>query len=275
VIGAGPIGLASAWRLAQRGHVVTVYDDGRDGAYSAAAGLIVPGDDPVLLDSSDRWPAFAGELDAERIAYARSGSVSVPLDGGETAYNENDAQVDPRMLVWRLRLACRQVGVSIRPGHVAHVSEVDSEVTVVAAGVGSADLVGVPVRPVRGETVRLRGGPALPHIVRGYAEDREVYILQRPTGEIVIGATTTPGPPEWPLAGSVHDLLRDAFALVPALREAHFHEAAVGLRPATPDGQPIVAWVRPRVIAATGHYRNGIALTPWAADTVADLVSAL
>ena len=45
----------------------------------------------------------------------------------------------------------------------------------------------------------------------------------------------------------------------------------VGLRPATPDGLPMIGPLResPRVIAATGHFRNGVLLAPITAEIVA------
>ncbi|NUR69861.1 MAG: glycine oxidase ThiO [Hamadaea sp.] len=319
VVGAGPIGLACAWRLAQRDHAVTLHDDGAPGAWHAAAGMLAPVAEAafgehrltdLLVASVRAWPAFAAQLGD--VGFARSGSLLVgvtPADQAEIAryrsyqeslglpvealsadqlrqrepllqpgvhagaYTEIDAQVDPRRLVERLREACAKAGVAVA-GAVHGLSDVDADVVVVAAGSGTAALTGLPIHPVRGEIVRLRGGPKLAHLIRGYVHGRHVYLVPRPNGEIVVGATSSEESDPRPTAGGVHELLSDAIALVPGVREAEFAEVSVGFRPATPDNLPIVDRVRRGLVVAAGHYRNGIALTPWTADRVVNLVEA-
>ena len=46
------------------------------------------------------------------------------------------------------------------------------------------------------------------------------------------------------------------------------YEASAGLRPMTPDNLPLIGRLSERVIAATGHGRNGVLLTPLTADAV-------
>jgi glycine oxidase len=62
-----------------------------------------------------------------------------------------------------------------------------------------------------------------------------------------------------------------AYGLVPQLRAATVHFAWAGLRPGTPDGFPMIGPLpaHPSVIAATGHYRNGILLGPLTGRLVA------
>jgi glycine oxidase len=71
-------------------------------------------------------------------------------------------------------------------------------------------------------------------------------------------------------AGGVHDLLRDASELVPGILELEVEEAIAGLRPGTPDNAPIIgrSLADPRIVWATGHYRNGVLLAPVTADLV-------
>src|SRR5579875_364197 len=74
VVGGGLIGLAAAWRIAQRGLTVTVVDPAPAGAASrAAAGMLAPvsevtyGEEPLLrlsVESLRRYPGFAAELAA-------------------------------------------------------------------------------------------------------------------------------------------------------------------------------------------------------------------
>ena len=61
--------------------------------------------------------------------------------------------------------------------------------------------------------------------------------------------------------------------IVPGVDELELLEAATGLRPATPDNTPRIGWTAlDGVVAATGHYRNGILLAPLTAAAVVDLV---
>ncbi|HEV3450696.1 MAG TPA: FAD-dependent oxidoreductase, partial [Acidimicrobiia bacterium] len=74
-------------------------------------------------------------------------------------------------------------------------------------------------------------------------------------------------------AGAVRELLDAASELLPGVSELELAEARAGLRPGTPDNAPIIGAVpgRADVLVATGHFRNGILLTPVTADAVADL----
>jgi glycine oxidase len=75
-------------------------------------------------------------------------------------------------------------------------------------------------------------------------------------------------------AGAVHDLLCDARAIIPGIDEMELLESATGLRPATPNNMPCIGWTALEgVLAATGHYRNGILLAPLTASAIADLVA--
>jgi glycine oxidase len=94
VVGAGVIGLASAWRAAQRGLSVLVVerDEPGAGASGAAAGMLAPvteaefGEEALLqlnLASAEMWPDFAAEL-AERTGletgYRASGALVAAAD---------------------------------------------------------------------------------------------------------------------------------------------------------------------------------------------------
>jgi glycine oxidase len=150
---------------------------------------------------------------------------------------------------------------------------------VLAAGSWSSSLDGVPVRPVKGQILRLRFDPSDPPLtrnVRGFAGGRSVYLVPRADGELVVGATMEElGYDTRVTVEAVLDLLRAATDLVPAVRDLELHETHAGLRPGTPDNAPIIG-VSPRddrVVHATGHYRNGILLTPVTADAVASIVA--
>src|SRR6185312_8992961 len=99
VIGAGVVGLGIAWRLAQAGCRVTVYDRGEAGrgASWAAAGMLAaavetePGEEPLLpltLESQRLWPDFARELEAASgmsVDYRDDGTIVVALNRDDAA----------------------------------------------------------------------------------------------------------------------------------------------------------------------------------------------
>jgi glycine oxidase len=137
------------------------------------------------------------------------------------------------------------------------------------------DAARIPVRPVKGQILRLRG-PAgqLGTVVRAVVRGRHVYAVPRTDGRIVVGATVEErGPDTTVTAGAVRQLLDDAVAILPALDECELIEARAGLRPATPDHLPVVG---PTAVdglhVAVGHHRGGILLTPLTADVVTEAV---
>jgi glycine oxidase len=102
-----------------------------------------------------------------------------------------------------------------------------------------------------------------------------VYVVARESGEVVVGATVEErGFDESVTAGGAHELLREAYRVLPDIAELEFAAIEAGLRPATPDNAPIVGPAHePGLILATGHHRNGVLLAPVTADAVAAMVS--
>ncbi|TCN54325.1 glycine oxidase [Rhodococcus sp. SMB37] len=183
-----------------------------------------------------------------------------------------ELSVDNRRLVEALQRAAVAAGVQFVHTSVGDLDALREDRVVLAAGSASATLwPGLPVRPVKGEILRLRVRPgATPppqHTVRGSVHGRPAYLVPRADG-LVVGATQyEAGDTEVTVAG-VRDLIADAEMLFPAIGEYELHEASAGLRPMTPDNLPLIGRLSDRVIAATGHGRNGILLTALTADAV-------
>ena len=99
-------------------------------------------------------------------------------------------------------------------------------------------------------------------------------MVPRSDGRVVVGATVEEqGFDTQVTAGAVHDLLRAALELLPDVAELELVETVAGLRPGSPDNAPMLGPAGPDgLVVATGHYRNGILLTPVTADTVAELL---
>jgi glycine oxidase len=258
----------------------------------------------VAMDGSDRASLddllayqHALGLDAQRRSAAECRqlvpSLSPALRGGIEV--PGDHQVDNRALLAALLDACARAGVSLMPARVTALEDgpvvlledgrrIGGDHVVLAVGTGlpaieGAACLGLPaVRPVKGHIVRLATAVSAPRLlertVRGLVRGQSVYLVPRRDGSIVVGATVEErGLDTAVRAGAVHELLRDARAIVPGIDELELLEAAVGLRPATPDNIPCIGWTaQDGVLAAVGHYRNGILLAPLTASAVVDLV---
>jgi glycine oxidase len=225
-------------------------------------------------------------------------SLNPRVAGG--VLSAGDHQVDTRALLRALTQAVAMRGVELlrsavreirrtAAGRVAGVvlddgTELAAGRVVVAAGWRSGQLGGLahgdvaPVRPVKGQILRLRSDPSVPVIgraIRAMAQGRSVYLVPRATGEVVVGATMEErGADTTVTAGAVYDLLRAAVAVVPEVAELELSEAMAGLRPGSPDNGPILgAASTPGLFLATGHYRNGVLLAPLTADALFDALS--
>ncbi|HTJ34906.1 MAG TPA: glycine oxidase ThiO [Dactylosporangium sp.] len=268
----------------------------------------------LMLESMGRWASFAGRVEARTghdLAYRAEGTLLVALTGDDQAeidrlvgyyrragtpiepltgrqlrerepllsprvrggaFAPGDHQVDPR----RLLGALRSLPLRFAPHKIDELSTVREDVIIIATGAGSASLTGLPVRPVKGQLLRLRGPePLLTHVIRGVASGRHVYLVPRADGELVIGATEEErGADTTVTAGGVLDLLRPAADLVPGVAELALAETLAGLRPGTPDNAPVLGRLDgDRVLVATGHHRNGVLLAPVTGEVIADLVT--
>ncbi|MGX6602816.1 glycine oxidase ThiO [Micromonosporaceae bacterium Da 78-11] len=314
VVGGGIVGLSIAWQLTRRDVDVVVLDGGDAGAWQVAAGMLAPSGESafeqpalglLLARSAERWPAFAESLGVD-VGYDDTGTLSVAVTADDVAeaarvwtrqqlpllrsselrsvepalsprvrvgvYAPAERQVDPRRVVAALR---DRLGSRVVSKRIGALDDVDAETVVVAAGCGTAALTGLPVRPVKGQVLRLRGEPGLiRHVLHAIVDGRDVYLVPRADGEIVVGATQEERADRTVTAGGVYELLRAAIELVPQLAELELTETTVGHRPGTPDNAPLLGHLDDdrRVIVAAGHHRNGVLLAPVTADLIADLV---
>jgi len=248
------------------------------------------------------------ELEAEWLPPRRcrelESGLTPSFHGGVFAAGE--AAVDPRALSRALAAALRAEGAEVQTGievvagvfdggRLAGVraqstgaadpgSDVQreylAETVVLATGAWSGATQWLPeharprVRPVKGQVLELRrrdGEPPARHIL---ASER-VYLVPRPDGRLIVGATVEEmGFDTTVTAGGVHELLREAYRLLPDVAEMELLDAIAGLRPGTPDNLPLVGpGAIDGLVLATGHFRNGILLAPLAAEAVADLLT--
>ncbi|GAD83472.1 glycine oxidase ThiO [Nocardia asteroides NBRC 15531] len=171
--------------------------------------------------------------------------------------------VDNRRVLRGLQAACVAAGVRVRAETVVSLDDLPHDRVVLAAGAHSAELwPGLPVRPVKGEILRLRHRPGVrpapTRVIRARVHGRQVYLVPRADG-IVVGATQyEAGFDTTVTVGGVRDLIADAEAVLPGIEEYELAEASAGARPGTPDNLPLLGPLDDRVVAATGHGRNGM-----------------
>jgi glycine oxidase len=346
VIGAGIVGLACAWRAAERGLSVLCVDrEGAGaGASTVAAGMLAPvteadfGEEALLrlsLEAAAGWPEFAGELEdraGASVAYRASGSLEAAADrddleelrrrlglrrslglevewltgrecrrlepglsprvsGGIVA--AGDGHVDPRAVVGALLIALERAGGELLTGVRAAPAVTDGRVVgvdlegdgfvaaervVAAAGAHTRSLGGLgggelpPVRPVKGQILRLRTPPGGPMLATRVVRTPRCYVVSRDGGEVVVGATVEErGEDRTVTAGGIFSLLEAAREVLPDVDELEWVEARAGLRPGTPDNGPIVGAGGPEgLVWATGHYRSGVLLAPLTGEAVAN-----
>jgi glycine oxidase len=187
---------------------------------------------------------------------------------------ETELAVDNRALVAALAQHCERLGVGWAPPVESLDDAGDADTVVIANGIDAPALwPGLPIRPVKGEVLRLRwrrGCMPLPQrVIRARVHGRQVYLVPRVDG-VVVGATQYEhGRDTAPAVSGVRDLLDDACEVMPALGEYELAECAAGLRPMTPDNVPIVGRLDERTLVAAGHGRSGFLLAPWSADRIA------
>ena len=132
--------------------------------------------------------------------------------------------------------------------------------------------VRLPIFPIRGQICAYKQeGKHIRHIIFS----SQGYVLEKANGSIVCGASEDiAGYDSSVTEKGIGRLVKWSERLFPFLKgKEPFHRWA-GLRPATQDGYPLIGRLPhiPSVIISSGHYRNGILLSPVNAGIVADLV---
>jgi glycine oxidase len=266
-------------------------------------GTLLVARDRDQAEALERELAFRAEhgLAVERLRPSRARELEPALAPAVrlAVHAPDDHAVDPRALVRALVAAIERAGGQVRAGVEVAGLEIEGDrvigvrlrdgdtiqagAVVVAAGVGSAELgtgngpppasgvpaeARLPVRPVKGQALRLRD-PAGPGLLDRVVRTDECYLVPRGDGDYVLGATVEERGDTAVTAGAVHDLLRAAVEVVPGVSELEIVETLAGVRPGTPDNAPALG---PGALAglhwATGHYRHGVLLAPITGDIV-------
>jgi glycine oxidase len=233
------------------------------------------------------------DLPLERLSSAEvlelEPNLSPELNGA--LYYPSEGQVGNRKLVTALVAAAQKAGVEFNNGEEMlgisaeeQVVEIETQADTHAAATavlcgGSwskeiGDRLGftLPVFPYKGQMVQLQVPASMferPILHQG------AYIISKPVGRVLCGGTMEKVGFDKRVTGEgMHSILESTLRIAPSLSDAEIVDTWACFRPATPDGLPIIGRIpgSPNVIAATGHFRNGILLTPVTAELVRGLI---
>jgi glycine oxidase len=235
VIGAGVIGLGIAWRLAQAGCAVSVYDRAAagHGASWAAAGMLAaavetePGEERLLaltLASQSLWPDFARELEAASgsgVAYRDEGTMVVALNRDDAALLRHNYEFQKALgldLEWLSGAEARRREPHLRPGLAAAVSsphdhQVDNRLLVAALAAavrraGGALYEQCPVHEIAFAGDRVRGVVT----AAGFAAADVVVLAAGAWSREIGGIPPAALPPVRPIKGQMLALRMDPAA---------------------------------------------------------------
>jgi glycine oxidase len=198
---------------------------------------------------------------------------------------EGDAWLDPDEVVSFVRRANEQLDVALIEEAVvkvcAHDDQVEAvtssgsfvgDVGIIATGAGLLPAGAVVsgqhvVRPIHGITVRVRGiDRSAQPMVRSFVRGNTFYMVSRPGGYDVLGASSEERREQGAQVGEVQRLLRDGLDVIPSLETAVVLETREGNRPASEDLRPFFEVLADRRWAwSSGHFRHGVTLAPLAA----------
>lgn len=269
---------------------------GRTQGSWAAAGVLSSGRPHELPDAvhvlADRSLELWHDLGARHpeLEFRRIGAVLLGADPEWTSWRERHGLVS-EPVEWQGTSAIRfpEVAVVRSPRcapallrdltvEPARVDDLDAlrrqaDVVVVAAGAWASPLLAqagleMEVAPRRGQMLLFRGGRT-PGVLFGAGDD--TLAVPRDDGRVVVGTTLEDAGFDASTVPEDLDRLESwARRVVPDLGPRE--DAWAGFRPYSPRGVPTIGWAAPGVIAATGHFRNGILLAPATGELVADLV---
>ena len=312
IVGAGVLGLCTAFELHRRGRAVLVVDPGEVNASLVAAGMIAPAMESAIDDVSpdyarlfragrDLWPDFAaaaGIALAHRPAEWRGGDLdrmearlrALAFDArreSDRVATDEDYQVEPTQALAALR---RALGDAVVAGTVTTITRIDggwrlevgdrwlhAEAVVLATGACDA-VAGLPdvARRLIEEIQPIRGqiGVAAEHLVDHVVRGPGAYVAPMASGA-VIGATMEPGRRDTaPDAKASERLTQAAWAALGRSPEPLTIEWRVGIRGATADGLPLAGSApgEEGLFLALAPRRNGWLLGPLVGAVVADAI---
>jgi glycine oxidase len=247
-------------------------------------------EDESELEKRYKWQARAG-LEVEKLSADTAKLLEPSISGSVRAALRfpRDTQVENRRLISALAAANEALGVRVLTG--VSVDSLDikrkgvsgiqtsrgfiaCEKVVIASGAWTTQILNeaLPdprVEPVRGQMVSF---DATPQIARHVIYSPRGYVVPRRDGRLLAGSTTEhAGFDKRVTAAGVQSIVTSALEISPSIAALPLTSSWAGLRPRAADGLPVLGPCAEiaGVFYATGHYRNGILLTPVTAELLA------
>jgi glycine oxidase len=255
------------------------------------SGLLIPffDDDRIdhwqpAIDWSEKFDWRVEQLDRDQ-AIAREPAIS-PDVSRSLLWPEVGQLRNPRLLravrVWMEQLGVSTIegaevtallkkGDSVAGVRCADGRKVESDQVLLAGGSWCGELATqmgfeLPVEPVKGQIVLLKGEPGVMHSI---VKHDDAYFVPRVDGRILVGASMEfvgfePGNTD----DVIEKLMESMARIAPGLKGLEVEQKWMGFRPGSPDGMPFLGPVEsiPGLWVASGHYRNGVALAPITAE---------
>ena len=247
-------------------------------------------EDERELEKRYEWQTRAG-LEVEKLSGDMAKLLEPSISNGVRAALRFplDTQVENRRLISALATANEALGVNVLTGvsvdslnikqhRVTGIETsrgfVACEKVVIACGAWTSQVINeaLPnprIEPVRGQMVSFE---ATPQIARHVIYSPRGYVVPRRQGRLLAGSTTEhAGFDKRVTAAGVQSIVNSALEITPAIAALPLTSTWAGLRPRAADGLPVLGPCAEiaGVFYATGHYRNGILLTPVTAELLA------
>ena len=247
-------------------------------------------EDERELEQRYEWQTRAG-LTVEKLSgdSARLFEPCISTDVRAALRFPLDTQVENRRLISALAAANEALGINVLTGVSAEslsikrdrITGIETargfvacEKVVIAGGAWTNQVINeaLPnprIEPVRGQMVSF---DATPQIARHVIYSPRGYVVPRRDGRLLAGSTTEyAGFDKRVTAAGVQSIVTSALEITPSIAALPLTSTWAGLRPRAADGLPVLGPCAEivGVFYATGHYRNGILLTPITGELLA------
>jgi D-amino-acid dehydrogenase len=271
-----------------------------DIGFRRSGGLVVDADGAALdqVEQRVRQRSSTAPLigTVSRVDTRQARALFPPLaEGLDGLHISGGARVDGRRLCTGLLSGVVRLGGTLVDGHASlqltdHAVRIvvdgrtlSSDAIVVAGGAWTRHLVEpigtrLELEPQRGQLVHVRLEGVETSTWPSIVPLADHYMVAFDDSRIVVGATreTGSGFDARITAGGQRQVLENALALAPGLRDATVIETRVGLRPMAPDGRPIVGRVAgfESLYVATGYGAIGLTIAPFCGDRLSRMIMA-
>jgi glycine oxidase len=250
-------------------------------------------EDERELEQRYEWQSRSG-LEVEKLSreMARLLEPAISADVRAALRFPLDTQVENRRLISALATANEALGVNVVTGVSVdslnlkrnRINGIETSrgfvacgKVVIAGGAWSSQVINeaLPnphIEPIRGQMVSFE---ATPQIARHVIYSARGYVVPRRDGRLLAGSTTEhAGFDKRVTAAGVQSIVASALEIAPAIAALPLASTWAGLRPRAADGLPVLGPCAEiaGVFYATGHYRNGILLTPITAELLASAI---